>query len=140
SSMVVPGRLGGVAGADTECSNRAAQAGLPGTYRAWISDKTTTVAIDANTRVGAGGWGRTDGRPFAASLVALKTLSGQVVYYPPRVDENGNDLGPTRITVATGGNNDGTNFGAQCGNYTTTTGGMYIGIAGAGSEYWAYNQ
>jgi hypothetical protein len=140
SSLIVPGHLNGVAGADTECTNRATAAGLPGTYRAWISDKTAAAAIDANTRIGTGGWVRTDGRPFAPSLAGLKTVSGQIVYYPPRVDENGNDLGPTRIVVGTGGNSDGTNFGAQCGNYTTTLGSMYIGLAAGGSGYWAYNE
>jgi hypothetical protein len=138
SSLIVPGRLNGVAGADTECANRAAAAGLPGTYKAWISDKTATVAIDANTRVGNGGWVRTDGRPFAASLAALK--AGNQLFYPPRVDENGNDLGPTRIAVATGGNSNGTNFGPQCTNYTSTVGSMYIGMGTAGAQYWAYNE
>jgi hypothetical protein len=135
SSLVVPGRLLGVAGADTECGNRATAAGLPGTYRAWIS----TTGVDAIGRVGSGGWVRTDGRPFAKSATALKALSNQAVYYPPRVDENGNDLGPTRIVVATGGNNDGTNFGVQCNNYTSTTGSLYVALATAGTESWAYS-
>jgi hypothetical protein len=135
SSLVVPGRLFGVAGADTECGNRAAAAGLPGTYHAWIS----TMGTDAIGRVGSGGWVRTDGRPFAKSAMALKTLSNQPVYYPPRVDENGNDLGPTRIIAATGGNNDGTNFGVQCNNYMSTTGSMYVAFATAGTGSWAYS-
>jgi hypothetical protein len=132
---VVPGRLGGVAGGDAECTARATAAGLPGTYHAWLS----TTGVDAIGRVGNGGWLRTDGRPFARTATALKTLSNQVVYYPPRVDENGNDLGPTRVIVATGGNNDGTNFGIQCNNYASTTGSLYVGIGTAGTLAWAYN-
>ncbi len=135
SATFVPGRLGGVTGADTDCATLATAAGLPGTYKAWISD----TGIDANTRVGGGGWMRTDGRPFTASLANLKA-SNQVVYYPPRVDENGNDFGTTRVPVLTGGNNAGTNFGAQCTGYTQTAGSAYIGIANAGSQYWAYNE
>jgi hypothetical protein len=134
SSTVVPGRLGGVGGADLECGNRATAAGLPGAYRAWIS----TQGVDAIARVGTGGWLRTDGRPFAPSANALKTTANQIVYYPPRVDENGIDLGPGRIVVATGSNSDGTNFGTQCGNYTTTGGSLYVGAAAAGTQSWSY--
>jgi hypothetical protein len=135
SSLIIPGRLGGVAGADTECTNRAAAANLPGTYRAWISN----TGVDANARVGSGGWVRVDGRPFASGIAALKTKINQPVYYPPRVDENGNDLGPTHLQVATGGNNDGSNFGVQCNNYTSTTGSLYVGVAAAGTMSWAYS-
>ena len=35
------GALGGVAGADTICRGLAADAGLPGLYRAWIATDTT---------------------------------------------------------------------------------------------------
>jgi hypothetical protein len=140
STTIIPGRLNGVAGADAECTARASAAGLPGQYKAWINDK----GLDANTRVGAGGWVRTDGRPFTRNLASLMA-GNQIVYYPPRVDENGNDLGPKHIPVATGGNNYGANFGYQCNGGTTmswtqTTGGDYIGLAAAGSQYWAYNQ
>jgi hypothetical protein len=137
---VIPGRLGGIAGADAECGARATAAGLPGTYKAWISDN----GVNANSRVGAGGWVRTDGRPFTTSLAAL-SLSNQVVYYPPRVDENGNDLGPNRIPVVTGGDNYGKSFGLQCAaasmpSWTTVNGGAYTGLAAAGSQYWAFNE
>jgi hypothetical protein len=137
SSNIIPGHLNGIAGADAECTARASAAGLPGTYKAWINDK----GLDASLRVGQGGWVRTDGRPFTRNLASL-TASNQVVYYPPRVDENGNDLGPKSIHVLTGGS---ASFGYQCNggttsSYTTSMGGAYIGIAAAGSQYWAYNQ
>ncbi|HVU49782.1 MAG TPA: choice-of-anchor D domain-containing protein [Polyangia bacterium] len=140
SATVIPGRLNGIAGADAECAQLATTAGLPGTYKAWISDNAT----NANSRIGAGGWVRTDGRPFTRNLASL-TQSNQIVYYPPRVDENGNDLGPKRIPVVTGGDNTGKSFGQQCNGATTqswtqTTGSAYIGLAAAGSQYWAYNQ
>jgi len=135
SSLVIPGRLFGVAGADTECMNRASAAGLPGTYHAWIS----AAGTDANARVGSGGWVRTDGRPFASGIAALKNKINQQVFYPARVDENGNDLGPAHIVAATGGNNDGSNFGDQCTNYTSTAGSLYVGVASAGTQYWSYS-
>jgi hypothetical protein len=140
SSTVVPGRLNGIAGADAECSARATAAGLPGVYKAWINDK----GVDSINRIGPGGWVRTDGRPFTRGLGALMA-SNQTVYYPPRVDENGNDFGTKRTPVITGGNNYGLNFGYQCNGTTTaswtqTTGGAYIGIANAGSQYWSFNE
>src|SRR5262249_58753865 len=113
SSTVIPGRLNGIAGADAECAARASGAGLPGVYKAWINDK----GVDANTRVGAGGWVRTDGRPFTRNLAGL-TAGNQVVYYPPRVDENGNDLRPKRIQGVTGGDGHRVNFRHQCNSTT----------------------
>jgi hypothetical protein len=42
TSDQVTGALGGVAGANTLCNDLASKAGLPGHYRAWISDKSST--------------------------------------------------------------------------------------------------
>jgi hypothetical protein len=36
------GNLGGLTGADDICQVRASAAGLPGTYKAWLSDNTST--------------------------------------------------------------------------------------------------
>ena len=38
------GNLGGLAGADAKCQELADVAGLPGTYRAWLSDGTASVS------------------------------------------------------------------------------------------------
>ncbi len=35
------GNLGGTAGGNTDCNNAASSAGLPGTYKAWLSTATT---------------------------------------------------------------------------------------------------
>jgi hypothetical protein len=136
SSSVAPGQLGGVAGADDECQRLAGKANLPGKYKAWLS----TAGTDAKTRVGSGGWVRTDGRPFAKNLATLAILGGQTVYYPPRLDEMGNDLGNVHSFVATGGNADGTAFNSQCGDYTSVSGGIYVGDAATGSFYWAMRE
>jgi len=42
--------------------------------------------------------------------------------------------------VATGGNTDGTSLGDQCGDYTRTTGDLYIGDASSGSYAWSYTE
>src|SRR4051812_38795722 len=46
TSIQQNGNLGGLAGADAICQTRASFAGLPGTYRAWLS----TTAVDAEAR------------------------------------------------------------------------------------------
>jgi hypothetical protein len=43
TSTQYPGNLGGLAGADTDCQTRAAVAGLPGIYFAWLSDDTNSA-------------------------------------------------------------------------------------------------
>lgn len=44
SSTKGPGDIGGLAGADQECQRLATAAGLPGTYKAWLSDSNTSAA------------------------------------------------------------------------------------------------
>jgi hypothetical protein len=136
SSTVVPGMLGGIEGGDSECQRLADNAGLPGTYMAWLS----TSDIDARDRVGAGGWMRTDGRPFTHSLKNLTDPAYLTVYYPPRVDEAGNDLGNVSTLVATGGTTDGVASGDQCHGYTSTAGNLFIGDASSGSHAWSNTQ
>lgn len=85
----------GVAGADAMCVDRAIAANLPGTYRAWVSSATE----NAKDRLGgARGWIRTDGRPFADRIE--DALVGNV-FFPPRLDESGADLGFVWIQTAT---------------------------------------
>ena len=95
SSTQFAASFGGVAGADAECQKLATDADLPGTYVAWISD-TTSDAID-RIPMTAGGWLRTDGRPFALSRAAL--LAGELLH-PLRVTETGQDM-PMTETVFT---------------------------------------
>jgi hypothetical protein len=132
STTVVPGRLGGIEGGDKECAILAEAARLPGKYLAWLSSSSVT----AFKRVGPGGWIRTDGRPFARDLKSLADPSYLTVLYPPRLDEKGTDLGNVRISVATGSGPDGYPLGTQCGDYTTTTGDLYVGDASSGSAIW----
>jgi hypothetical protein len=44
TSTTQPGNLGGLAGADAICQQRAQAATLPGTYKAWLSDSTQSPA------------------------------------------------------------------------------------------------
>lgn len=44
TSAVYAGNLGGLAGADSKCQTLASAANLSGTYKAWLSDATSTAA------------------------------------------------------------------------------------------------
>jgi hypothetical protein len=44
SSALYDGNLGGLSGADSKCQGLASAAGLSGTYKAWLSDSTTSAA------------------------------------------------------------------------------------------------
>lgn len=48
TSTVYDGNLGGLDGADAKCGDRATAAGLPGTFRAWLSDATGSPATRFN--------------------------------------------------------------------------------------------
>jgi len=65
TSTSYPADFGGLAGADAICNQHAGDAGLPGTYVAWLS----TTTVDARDRLaGARGFVRPDGLPFADTV------------------------------------------------------------------------
>jgi len=98
TSTVQTAALGGLGGADAICAARAKAANLPGkTYVAWLSTSTVNAASRLN---GASGWIRPDGKPV---LNNVEDIAKNKFFYPPRLDESGNDLGegPEVITATT---------------------------------------
>lgn len=69
TSETYSGLLGGLGGADDKCNKLAATAQLPGKYKAWLSDETTS----AKDRIMSTGmhYVRTDGTQVAQSLEAM---------------------------------------------------------------------
>lgn len=116
--------------ADAFCSDLATDAGLPGTYVAWIS----TDDEDAIERLGdARGWVRTDGQPFVDRQTDL--IEGRVLY-PPVLDENGN--AKRGRAVLTGTESDGSASSFNCENWTDFTKGYFaFGRPGGGAEWWS---
>lgn len=84
TSVRYTGDLGGLAGADAKCQERAAAAGLPGTYLAWLSD-----GLQAPPDRFAPGlpYVRVDGLPIAKGLQGL--ISGEPLLNPIDVTEHG---------------------------------------------------
>lgn len=103
TSTTTTGDFGGIAGADAICATRASEAGLTGTFIAYVSDAATTAA---DRVAGSRGWVRIDGAPFADTPAAFSTGA---VMFPPRLDELGNDLGDALVYT-------GTSFGGATAN------------------------
>lgn len=111
TSTTTSGNMGGLAGADQLCAERAFAAGLPGTFVAWLSSSTED-AIDR--LAGAGGWLRTDGKPFANDPRGP-------IYYPLRLDEFGNDLWTGSALTGTTPSGTAT-LGQTCQDWTAAAG------------------
>lgn len=106
--------LGGLSGADAICQSRAQAAGLPGSYRAWLS----TSMINAINRLGsASGWMLTNGHPFAN---ATGDLAAGKVLWPPAVDEAGAQQPSSFVWTGTQGNGSSNTDGA-CSDWTTAS-------------------
>ncbi|MBA3457864.1 MAG: hypothetical protein H0T42_32575, partial [Deltaproteobacteria bacterium] len=111
----------GPASADAVCATRAMDAGLPGTYRAWMSGP----GEHARDRLGsARGWLRTDGRPFADTVASM--ISGQVIF-PGRFTELGVDIQHGFTQTAT----------AADGTHSTASGCSVGGLTGSAGTRWA---
>jgi hypothetical protein len=139
STKKLPGDIGGLDGGDACCNSLAQSAGLPGTYRAWLSDGAN--AIGAKERIfetGARGWVRPDGKPFADTIDDI--TSGRL-YYPPRITEQGVDVGSSGDdVVATGTFSTGDDIGldADCEAFTDSgsADAMIAGYADGGAGAW----
>jgi hypothetical protein len=96
SSLQSAVSLGGLAGGDAVCNARASEAGLAGTFVAWMSTST----VNASDRLaGARGWYRVDGAPVVDTVTDL--VSDKMVM-PIRLDERGVDHGAESTLVTTG--------------------------------------
>jgi hypothetical protein len=122
------GNLGGLAGADAICTGRAAAAGLPGTYVAWLSTST----VDAVSRLaGARGFVRPDGAPFADQP---SEIGANQIFNTLHLDENGNDVGAD--VVWTGTMSNGTASGNTCTDWSVATGNGRSGNSEGGPAAW----
>lgn len=132
------GDFGGLAGGDAWCNSLAQQAGLPGEYRAWLSDGANSIGAKGRIfETGARGWYRVDGKPFTDQL---DDLTSGTLYYPPRVTEQGSDIGSDDDLVATGTFSTGDDLGlnADCEGFTdgSATDVTIAGYADGGAFGW----
>ena len=115
TSLGRTGNLGGLAGADTICATHASAAGLPGTWKAWLSDETTN-AIDRIAEVGP--WYLIGTTIVAATTKASFALSPSAAI---NINENGLNMGS--VDYWTGTASGGAKIaGSTCTSWTTTAG------------------
>lgn len=128
------GNLGGLSGADAKCQSEAQNAGLPGTFKAWLSDDTGA----ASTRLSHYSYKYilTTGTAIAYNWTDLTdgTLLNPI---------NINQFGDTKDANAwTASNSNGThnNTGFNCSNWSVSdTSTAYNGSGGSTVSTWSQN-
>jgi hypothetical protein len=116
TSTLHQGNLGGLAGADAICQELAGAAGLSGTFKAWLSDATTSAA-DRLTHATVP-YVRVDDIKVADDWTDL--VDG-VLDEPISIDENGAPV--SRNAVWTGTDDDGSNPALEtCEGWTSAAG------------------
>jgi hypothetical protein len=133
SSISYNGNLGGLSGADQKCQTLATQAGLSGTFKAWLSSSTTS----ASTRITHASvpYIRFDGVIIANDWTDL--TDGKLIV-PINLTEYGTIASTSNVwtnTTASGGIASSTN---TCSNWGATSG---LGIRGQNSSTsgaWTY--
>lgn len=124
------GNFGGLGGADTKCGDEAAGAGLPRSFKAWLS----TAASPAITRLSAasGPFVSTDYKRIASSL------TNSTLAVPLNVDANGKLITDT-INVWTGTTPSGAAAPANCNGWTSSDAEGAAGQMNATSDKWTFN-
>jgi TolB-like protein len=160
TSAKYTGNLGGVAGADVKCQQLAEAAGLLGSYKAWLSDKTSSPAATFTRWNGL--YVLVDGTEVASKW---EGLTEEVNLVPIKITETGQDAGESLVwtnTAPSGGPGPGPITremlektyarklldtipevrDGSCQNWTSSNGDMYDGLAGHSSAQtltWTYN-
>jgi hypothetical protein len=126
SSATYDGNLGGLSGADAKCQGLATAAGLPGIYKAWLSDDTS--APSTRFVPSSGPYQLITGTPIAANFT---DLTDGTVLELIRVTEKGGGTGTT-IYAWTNTKSDGTRDSTteHCANWGTNAA---AGIGDVGS-------
>jgi hypothetical protein len=138
TSTMSTGNLGGLAGADTSCTNLATAAGLPGTYKAWLS----TSGNDASTRLSHATvpYYLVDGTTKVADN--WNDLTDGSIAHAINLDEHGNATGGEEAWIGTG--TSGQAFGVDCAGWTSGVSSSLaeVGISSASNGTWtsAYSQ
>lgn len=110
TSTTSSGNLGGAAGGDARCNTLASQAGLGGTWGAWLSAGTANG--DAVDRVGSGPWYLVDGTFVAGSK---SQLAQDVLDHAIDRDESGAPVVGQRVWTGT---RNGTLYFGDCNGWT----------------------
>jgi hypothetical protein len=121
--------LGGLAGADKICQDRAEAAGQGNrTWRAYLSTQGQG-AVNARDRIGPGPWFNARGARIAANVDELHSSANRLAVFTA-LDERGNQIpgsgfSPNRHDILTGSQPDGRAYPAgadmTCNNWTSSS-------------------
>lgn len=122
------GALGGATGADGACQSAASAAGLGGTWKAWVSDPSSSPSTRFNRATVP--YRLLDGTPVAASYVALTT--GPTLDHPIDLTETGANVGTAQAWTATSAM--GTLVANGCSGFTLATGNATPAVVGSTNQ------
>jgi hypothetical protein len=142
TSQTYPATFGGLAAGDSICQGLASSAGLPGTYKAWLSDDTT-AAVSRITPSPVP-YVRPDGVLVANSFADLIVHARSAIFVterctPPPQREAGGACPAAPYLVWTGTLDNGSrNIGDNCSNWTDSGPQLRGGSAApADVAYWS---
>jgi hypothetical protein len=128
TSLEYQGDRGGRAGGDAKCAERAAAAGLPGSYKAWLSDHTCAPADACRSFTkNAGPYYRVDGVRIADDWDDL--TDGELAQ-PINIDEQGAQVTITQnawTNTKPDGHLGQTSASLTCSEWTTSSSGNGLG-------------
>ncbi len=134
TSATVTGDLGGIPGADALCNSLAAASSLPGIYKAWLSDSTSSPAT-AFTKDYM--YVLPDGTTIVADNWADLTYWGPI----DDIDQTESGSEVTNVLVMTNTNPDGTtDIDQPCQDFTSASENEFLtlGINFSGSQWTVY--
>lgn len=137
SSTLHSGNLGGLSGGDAICQGLATTAGLPGTYKAWLSDDTSSVS--SRFVPSSGPYRLVNGTTIATSFTDLTdgTLLTLI-----NVTETGGDRGVSLAAwTGTLPNGNATNGAAfTCANWSPGGVDGIVGLVTRGDSGWTLTE
>lgn len=133
TSTAYTGALGGISGADDLCDEAAEDAGLSGTWRAWLGTYTTPVSerlVHESVP-----YVRLDGATIASDWDDLidGTLGAAI-----GLDEYGVSIDPANSFVWTATDASGDPMGGTCQDWSDSNSGGFYGSALAADDGWAH--
>lgn len=134
TSTTYTGNLGGLSGADQKCNERAQAAGLPGTYKAWLSTASANAA--SRLRHHQGRYFRVDGEHVS---LGWNELTSGHLYGAISKTEFGDD--PPQPWAWTGTHVEGTWTGRDCTGWQSGSSAVEgtFGIRHATISWWSYH-
>jgi hypothetical protein len=134
------GNLGGTAGGNTDCNNAASAAGLPGTYKAWLSTAAAGDNPASSFTQSTIPYVLVDNTQVAENWAGL--VSGTLEH---AIDEDEHGTITTQSSVWTGTNANGTapTYPQQvldCFGWSDDTDLAYVGSPGATNSNWSIQE